>query len=519
MSGEQFTARFNREARAVAALNHPHICQLYDVGPDYLVMEYIEGAPLKGPMPVDQALKYAEQICDALDAAHRAGITHRDLKPANILLSKQGIKLLDFGLAKMQPGAEDATLMPLTLTGAVMGTPAYMAPEQWEGKRADARSDIYAFGCLLYEMLTGRQAIKDRAPVEAPLEDIIRTCLAKDPDERWQSARDLKHALHWAVAANSVVRDKAPRKSWPYRSLLAATLISAGIAGTLALIHFREKPPSAQLMRFHVGSPDHTLLAGPAALSPEGRYLAMTASADKQTAIWVRSLETAEMRRLPETEGVASSLVWSPDSRFIAFTVGRRLKRVDLAGGPAQTVCDLDSELRGGAWAPDGSLVISTALGPLRKVPAGGGIPVGLTLNTPGAADKTDINPFFLPDGRHFLYSRGASGATEAGIYIGSLDDKPEQQSSRALLRAEYPNAPVYAPPASGAGRGYLLFAREGSLMAAPFDGRKMQLTGGEVLIAKGFVPGSWSASSTGLLALSGSSVTLVLNWMTGLNQ
>src|SRR6266481_2995986 len=197
VSAERFGVRFEREARAIAALNHPNICTLYDVGPNYLVMELIEGKPLKGPLALDQALQYAAQICDALDAAHRKAITHRDLKPGNILVTKQGIKLLDFGLARMAPAENDPTL---TRPGVVMGTPAYMAPEQREGKPGDARSDIYAFGCVLYEMLTGKRAAQERTPVEpAALEGVLRTCLEKDPEDRWQLARDLKHALGWVA--------------------------------------------------------------------------------------------------------------------------------------------------------------------------------------------------------------------------------------------------------------------------------------------------------------------------------
>src|SRR5712692_9994436 len=197
VSAARFTERFEREARAIAALNHPNICTLYDVGPNYLVMELIEGKPLKGPLALDQALQYAAQICDALDAAHRKGIIHRDLKPGNILVTKQGIKLLDFGLARMAPGENDPTL---TRPGDVMGTPAYMAPEQREGKPGDARSDIYAFGCVLYEMLTGKRAAQERTPVEpAALEGVLRTCLETDPEDRWQSAREIKHALGWVA--------------------------------------------------------------------------------------------------------------------------------------------------------------------------------------------------------------------------------------------------------------------------------------------------------------------------------
>src|SRR5713226_5114062 len=199
----QFSERFAREARAIAALNHPHICQLYDVGPDYLVMEYVEGSPLKGPLAVEKAVEDAGQILSALDAAHRKGITHRDLKPANILVTKQGIKLLDFGLARIAASDQDATL---TMAGQVMGTPAYMSPEQWEGKPGDARTDIYCFGCVLYEMLTGKRAAQEgRPPVKsAPLEGIIATCMKQDPEERWQSARDIWRLSRWAEGEPAV---------------------------------------------------------------------------------------------------------------------------------------------------------------------------------------------------------------------------------------------------------------------------------------------------------------------------
>src|SRR6266849_3215383 len=235
-SKAQFSERFAREARAIAALNHPHICQLYDVGPDYLVMEYVEGAPLlskekPGPLPMEKAVEYAGQILSALDAAHRKGITHRDLKPANIMVTKHGIKLLDFGLARIAAGSADSTV---TLPGEMMGTPAYMAPEQWEGKPGDARSDIYAFGCVLYEMLTGKRAGQERTPVEpAALEGVLGTCLAKDPEDRWQSARELKHALGWVVGQtrglpNAQVRDLRHKVWIAVAGLLALVLIVTG---------------------------------------------------------------------------------------------------------------------------------------------------------------------------------------------------------------------------------------------------------------------------------------------------
>jgi TolB-like protein/predicted Ser/Thr protein kinase len=236
LSSARFSDRFEREARAIAALNHPHICHLYHVGPDYLVMEYVEGTPLKGPLPMDEALKYAQQICDALDAAHSGGIVHRDLKPGNILLAKHGIKLLDFGLAQMETGPDDPTMAQMTQAGALMGTPAYMAPEQWEGKKADARSDIYSFGCVLYEMLTGKRAAGEREAVAPPLGDVLRTCLEKDPGDRWQSARELKHALHWAAQAGPGVARSATSPASHTDSVLTRSL---GDRRSVAVIPFR----------------------------------------------------------------------------------------------------------------------------------------------------------------------------------------------------------------------------------------------------------------------------------------
>src|SRR6266849_4747780 len=245
VSAAQFTERFEREARAIAALNHPNICTLYDVGPNYLVMELIEGRPLKGPLPLDQALQYAAQICDALDAAHRKAITHRDLKPGNILVTKQGIKLLDFGLARMAPGENDPTL---TRPGVVMGTPAYMAPEQREGKPGDARSDIYAFGCVLYEMLTAKRAAQERTPVEpTALEGVLGTCLEKDPEDRWQSARDMKRALALPAmpAQAPSVRAGFNKLPWAVAAALGLALIVLG-----TLLWRSSHPAERPLMRF-----------------------------------------------------------------------------------------------------------------------------------------------------------------------------------------------------------------------------------------------------------------------------
>ena len=296
---ERFSDRFQKEAEAIAALNDPHICQLYDVGPNYLVMEFIDGAPLKGPLPVDQTLKYAGQICDALDAAHRNGVTHRDLKPGNILVTKAGVKLLDFGLARMEGGEN------LTLTlGEVKGTPAYMSPEQWEGQPGDARSDIYAFGCVLYEMLTGKRAVGRRVPAEpAALENLVSTCLARDPEDRWQSAKNLRLALM------TVGTTSAAKNPWPKRAGWAIT-VTAAVFLLLILAPFRRNDPiTGRLSRWTVNPPAGTSFATPTtgtvpvaqfALSPDGQALVFSAAAtDGRSALWLRSLTETEPRLLP----------------------------------------------------------------------------------------------------------------------------------------------------------------------------------------------------------------------------
>jgi eukaryotic-like serine/threonine-protein kinase len=273
VSQEKFSERFEREARAVAALNHPNICTLHDVGPNYLVMEYIEGVSLKGPLPLDRVLKYAAQICDALDAAHKKGITHRDLKPQNILVTKAGVKLLDFGLARIAN-----TDQTLTMAGEVMGTPAYMSPEQWDGKPGDARSDIYAFGCVLHEMLTGKRAAQERTPVKtAALESVLRTCLEKDPEDRWQTAREVKRELLRPVETAPTQNPWRERAGW----IAAAVAVLAGIA--LFIVMSREKAPGGDLSRFLIYPLEKALFPGPLnatvgvpqfAVSPDGRNLA-----------------------------------------------------------------------------------------------------------------------------------------------------------------------------------------------------------------------------------------------------
>jgi len=295
-SKEKFSERFEREARSIAALNHPNICTLYDVGSDYLVMEYVEEQPLKGPVPLPQALKYCGQICEALEAAHKKGITHRDLKPGNILVTKLGIKLLDFGLARIE--TPDATV-----TMAAVGTPAYMPPEQWEGRPGDARSDIYSLGCVLYEMLTGKRVPQQarQALDSVTVESVVERCLRREPDERWQSARDVRHALEMP-AAITVAGSSRP---WAWIAVAAVCAMAAVAAFVMLLrqpasearpIHFQVNPPQGAEFPSGVGG-------GGSAISPDGRTLAFVAVSGGVPKLWVKPLDSVNARELAGTEG------------------------------------------------------------------------------------------------------------------------------------------------------------------------------------------------------------------------
>jgi predicted Ser/Thr protein kinase len=385
VSREKFSDRFEREARAVAALNHHHICTLHDVGPNYLVMEFVEGTPLKGPLPAEKALEYARQICDALDAAHRKGITHRDLKPGNVLVTKQGIKLLDFGIAKV---AGDETL---TATGAVMGTPAYMAPEQWAGQPGDARSDIYSLGCVLYEMLTGRRSSQERNPVEpAALEKIIGRCLAKDPEERWQSARDVKAGLD-LVALGQAPFPASARSGGPWAWLAAGAL---AIVPGLALwapwrVRVTSHPQVPWSVDLNLGPAGARYNIGPdVILSPDGTRIVYVAQATNGVSrLLTRPLESEQAGELSGTEG-AFSPFFSPDGKWLAFFVRGALKKTRVEGGQPVSLCEAPWG-RGGSWGDDGTTegIIVAALDSnvgLVRVPTEGGIPEPLTTLGPG---------------------------------------------------------------------------------------------------------------------------------------
>jgi serine/threonine protein kinase/Tol biopolymer transport system component len=517
VSAAQFSERFEREAKAIAALNHPNICQIYDVGPNYLVMEYVEGSPLKGPLPLDQTLKYSAQICDALDAAHKKNIAHRDLKPANILVTKAGVKLLDFGLAKIGPTvkADEATMtMALTGKGEILGTLLYMSPEQVNGEEAGPSSDIFSFGLVLYEMLTGKRVFdgKSQASViaailerpapsvaemaPAALDRVLKRCLEKDPENRWQTARDLKAALEW-ISLEVPAPVLAPAKrQWLWQGIAAAFAV---IVAVTAWALWPKPPAPVKSTRFQILLPENEDYGTWMAFSPDGRKLAFS-TRGPQRGIWVRDLETLETRHLAGTEN-AAALFWSPDSRFLAFGGGGQLRKIDVSGGPPQTLCEAGG-VGMGSWSRDGVIVFGgSAQGPLRRVPASGGVPTDITAVNRQHGEVFHTSPIFLPDGRHFLYLLGGSPEV-SGIYVGSLDAKPEEQKRERLLATRL--SAGYTPSQDPAA-GRLFFMRDTTLMAQPFDAGRLQLTGEPVAVAEkvgtsGF-HGYFSVSPSGALA------------------
>ena len=531
VSQAQFSERFENEARAVAALNHPHICQLYDVGPNYLVMEFIEGAPLRGPLPLERTVEYASQILDALDTAHQKGISHRDLKPDNILVTKQGIKLLDFGLAKQDRAAltySDATLTrALTNQGQILGTWQYMSPEQLQGKPADTRSDLFSFGCVLYETLTGKRAfegqsaasviaaILEREPAPLvktlPLERILKRCLAKDPDLRFQTARDLKAALTWAMEQPPAPAIKSGRRWW---AVIAAVSFVLGALGGWAVRHFRLPPADERSFRFQIDPPEggrfvFGTTTGGIALSPDGKTAAYIASSNGKIGLWVRPLDSTTARLLPGTEG-ASHPFWSPDKKSIAFFASNKLERVDLAGGTPLTLCDAVND-RGGTWADDGHILFAEAGAGLFQVRASGGTPSPLAMLDASRGEGGYRWPQKLPGGR-FLYLVQSDKPEQTGIYAGSFG-KPNE---RVRLLASESNA-LYV--SGNDGKSYLLWLRGAALFAQQFDADTLKFVGEPVLladpVAKIGLAGQMNvAVSDGLLLYSEYNTSSKLTWL-----
>jgi eukaryotic-like serine/threonine-protein kinase len=512
--------RFEREAKTVSGLNHPHICVLYDVGHqdgiDYLVMECVEGETLskrleKGPLPLDQVLRFGMQTADALDKAHRSGVVHRDLKPGNIMITATGTKLLDFGLSKpAAPLANLATLTatavpssPVTEQGTIVGTFQYMSPEQVEGKELDSRSDIFSLGAVLYEMLTGKRAFegksqlsvasaileKEPAPISTvkpltppALDHAIKKCLAKLTDERWQSASDLASELKWIGESGS--QGGAPVTLATRRiSREAALGIIAGLLGmfllaTLSFVvqRWRRSPERGLTIRFALPPPEKSSFESGLALSPDGRQLAFVAHTAGKTQIWLRPLNVMEARPLLGTENGWQPF-WSPDGRYLGFFGDGKLRKLDLTSGAIQTLCDAPDP-RGGAWSQAGVIVFSpTSTSPLYSVPAEGGVPSLATTLDAAEQELSDRWPYFLPDGRHFLYLGYRSGRSRMPVWVASLDSTDKKRVLESISMVEFTEP------------GYLIYIREHSLVAQRFEAKNLELKGNPFSLAVSLEP------------------------------
>jgi serine/threonine protein kinase/Tol biopolymer transport system component len=530
--------RFEQEAQAAGALNHPNILAVYDVGTHdgapYIVSELLEGEELRdqlntSPLPQRKALDYAQQIAQGLAAAHERGITHRDLKPENLFVTTDGrVKILDFGLAKLRPrrsesvSSEIDTRKQITDPGTVMGTVGYMSPEQVRGHEADHRSDIFSFGSILYEMLSGQRAfrrdtmaetmtaiLKEEPPelsetnakISLPLEKIVRRCLEKKPERRFHSASDLAFAIESIAGTPTSSGQTETMTALPALRLrtreriawlLAGVLLVAPLA--LAFLYFRRTPTeSSDAVRFFITAPEKSSFSAAAAgvaVSPDGRHLAFVATtADGKRLLWVRSLDALSARALPGTEDAINPF-WSPDSRSLGFFADGKLKKIEAAGGPTLTLGDAPNG-RGGTWNRDGVILFTpNTTAPLYRISASGGVASAVTKLDEGARRRQDRShrwPSFLPDGNHFLY-------VGVGIRVASLDS-PEGK----LLPLNPGSNAVYA-------QGHLLFMRERTLMAQPFDVKRLETTGDAIPIAEqvqvggGGAKGAFSVSEQGVL-------------------
>jgi serine/threonine-protein kinase len=495
VSHDRFSERFTREAMAVAALNHPNICTLYDVGPDYLVFEYIEGRPLKGPLPLNQSLQYAVQICDALDTAHKAGIVHRDLKPANILLTKSGVKLLDFGLAKLSRGREVAAgatteTIALTKDNTLLGTLQYMSPEQLECKEVDARSDIFSFGAVLYEIVTGKRAFEGASqasvvaailerdppplsslePVAPPaLERVVSKCLAKDPDRRWQTAKDLRDELEWiggGPAEPGTGSAPAPRRRLlPWFAAVGGLAIAFGLTG----IDLWRATPQVKhpLVRLSVDLEPEAVpgLNLTVAISPDGQRIVFPVRGQNGTQqLATRLLDKDEAALLPGTEKGRDPF-FSPDGGWIGFFANSQIYKVSVLGGAPTPVAPASAAPQGASWSIDGNIVAAlSTITPLSRVPAAGGRPQFLTKFAPG--ETTHRWPQVLPGGSVVLFTAATTSTTMSAASIQAISLKTGQ--TKTLVRGGYYGR--YLPT------GHLVYLREGRLYGVRFDPIRLEV-------------------------------------------
>jgi Tol biopolymer transport system component len=536
--------RFEQEACAASALNHPNILSIYDVGTHdgspYVISELLQGQTLRQrisgtTLAQKRAIDYALQIAHGLAAAHEKGIVHRDLKPDNLFITNDGrVKILDFGLAKLT-GAGNTELSQTSIPtrrvdtdpGKVMGTVGYMSPEQLKGRQVDHRSDIFSFGAILYEMLSGRRAfhgesaaetmsaiLKEDPPdlsetnqrISPALERLVSRCLEKNPESRFHSASDLAFALEAlsgsgavptaTTTAPSFVPSGFRMREWLPWALAAFGLLLAGIMAWTYFHRQRTDAASADVMRFNIAVPEKAQIVGPPTISPDGRFVVFRLNTDDgKELLWLRALGSLEARPLAGTDGSAQPF-WSPDSRFVGFFANGQLKRIDVSTGALQTICDAPSNWSG-TWGREGTIVFSRGVASgLYRVPATGGTPVQLTTVDPGNNEIEHIWPYFLPDGRHFLFLARNTQPENSAIYVGTLESK----NTTRLLQAH--SSVTYAPP------GYLLFVRENTLMAQGFDADTIELKGDAFLVAEHTVRNPitgramFSVSETGVLVL-----------------
>lgn len=521
--------RFEQEAKATSALNHPNILTVYDIGEHdgspFIVAELLEGEELRqrldeGPIPLRKVTEYAQQIVSGLSAAHEKGIVHRDLKPENLFITKDDrVKILDFGLAKLREpdtnihGSEDATRRALTNPGVVMGTVGYMSPEQVRGHAIDHRSDIFSFGVILYEMLTGNKAFHGDSVVELmnailkedvpDLEDenrkipqsfdkLMRRCLEKKPDQRFYSAHDLGFALDalstqtsssgtsLTSTARALGNEPAVGSAWLGRVAFIAAGVFLLTTLILAGLYLRRSESPAQTMRFLIAPPEKTGFAEASTISPDGQHVAfVTISSSGATSLWVRPLSSIESRQLTGTEGAAFPF-WSPDSRSIGFFSGGKLRKIDAAGGPIQTLADASVDPRGGTWAPDGTIIFSPdTTSPLLRISSSGGPATPVSVLDAEKGQTSHRWPSMMADGKHFIYFGRGSQTEQQGVYVGSIDSPV----SKFLVPSQVTGAYAEAD-----GRGYLLFVRESTLVAQPFDPGKLELSGEAVPLVQGLL-------------------------------